>query len=161
MSQSQAIPFSRFVTEHSAAVAGFLRGMVAYHDAEECLQETFLAALRAYDSFDGSNPRAWVLTIARNKAIDSERARGRRPDLLAETEQLLASPPPDEGLDAEIWLEVAALPEKQRVALVLRYGLDLRYREIGAVLACSEAAARRSAHEGISKLRDRRTEMAR
>jgi RNA polymerase sigma factor (sigma-70 family) len=48
---------------------------------------------------------------------------------------------------------VAALPEKQRSALVLRYGLDLAHREIGAVLGCSEAAARRSVHEGIAKLR--------
>ncbi|MGB6424715.1 MAG: sigma factor-like helix-turn-helix DNA-binding protein, partial [Solirubrobacterales bacterium] len=60
------------------------------------------------------------------------------------------------ALDAEVWTEVAALPERQRATLVLRYALDLRYREIGFVLGCSEEAARRNAHEGISKLRQTR-----
>lgn len=151
--RSRSIPFSRFVSEQSPAVAGFLRGMLAHHDAEECLQETFIAALGAYDRFDGANPRAWVLTIARHKAVDSERSRRRRPEPSADTERILAPPPSEDRLDAEIWTEVAALPGKQRASLVLRYGLDLRYRDVGRVLGCSEAAARRSAYEGISKLR--------
>jgi len=148
------LPFSRFFAEQSPAVASFLRGMLGYHEAEECLQETFIAALRAYDRFDGNDPRAWVLAIARRKAIDSHRAGRRRPQPSDEADALAATPDP--GLDAEIWAEVSALPEKQRAALLLRYALDLRYREIGAVLGCSEPAARRSAHEGISKLRNRR-----
>jgi RNA polymerase sigma factor (sigma-70 family) len=156
LNRRSAPPFSRFFSEQSPAVAGFLRGMLGHHDAEECLQETFIAALRAYDRFDGNNPRAWVLAIARHKAIDSRRAGARRPQPSAEAEALVTSRDPDPGLDGEIWAEVSALPEKQRAALVLRYALDLPYREIGAVLGCSEPAARRSAHDGISKLRDRR-----
>ncbi len=153
---SRPLPFSRFFAEQSPAVARFLRGMLGHHEAEECLQETFIAALRAYDRFDGEDPRAWVLAIARRKAIDSHRAGQRRPQPSDEADALAAIADPDPGLDAEIWAEVAALPEKQRAALLLRYALDLRYREIGAVLDCSEPAARRSAHEGISKLRRRR-----
>ena len=154
---AQPIPFQRFVDEQATAVAGFLRGLLGPDDADECLQETFIAALRAYDRFDGRNPRAWVLAIARRKAIDFHRARARRPAPTAETDGL-ADPAPAETLDAAIWTEVAALPDKQRAALVLRYALDLRHREIGAVLGCSEAAARRSVHEGIAKLRRSRVE---
>jgi RNA polymerase sigma factor (sigma-70 family) len=154
---TQPIPFQRFVDEHAAAVAGFLRGMLGPHDAEECLQETFIAALRAYDRFDGRNPRAWVLAIARRKAIDLHRASARRPTPTADADQLAAAPSRDR-LDGAIWAEVEQLPEKQRAALVLRYALDLRHREIGAVLGCSEAAARRSVHEGIAKLRRARLE---
>jgi RNA polymerase sigma factor (sigma-70 family) len=153
---SLPLPFSRFFAEQSPAVAGFLRGMLDHHEAEECLQETFIAALRAYDRFDGENPRAWVLAIARSKAIDGHRAGRRRPQPSDGADQLAATPDPGSGLDSEIWAEVTALPEKQRAALVLRYALDLRYREIGVVLGCSEPAARRSAHEGISKLRQTR-----
>ena len=51
--------------------------MVGYHDAEDCFQETFIAAMRAYDQMDGRHPRAWVMTIARRKAIDHQRARTR------------------------------------------------------------------------------------
>ncbi|MET0127129.1 MAG: sigma factor, partial [Solirubrobacterales bacterium] len=57
---------------------GFLRAMVGPHDAEDAFQETFVAALRAYDRMD--HPRAWVMTIARRKAIDLHRARRRRPE---------------------------------------------------------------------------------
>lgn len=155
---SRQIPFSSFFADHSPAVAGFLRGMLGHHDAEECLQETFISALRAYDRFDGESPRAWVLAIARRKAIDADRARRRRPAPSPETEDVADGGGGGQGraFDAEIWTEVAAMPHRQRATLVLRYALDLRYREIGSVLGCSEEAARRSAHEGISKLRQRR-----
>ena len=97
-----------------------------------------------------------MLAIARRKAIDSSRARARRPQPSEDAEALPAPAATDSGLDGEIWAEVEALPERQRATLVLRYALDLRYREIGAVIGCSEQAARRSAHEGISKLRQSR-----
>lgn len=151
------VPYQRFYREQSPAVARFLTGMLGADDAEECLQETFLAALRAFDRFDGHNPRAWVLAIARRKAIDAHRARARRP--LPVPDAGAAAPTRDpEHFDSAVWADVADLPDKQRAALVLRYALDLRHREIGAVLDCSEAAARRNVHEGIVKLRARYTE---
>lgn len=152
------IPFQRFFEEQAQPVAVFLRGMLGPDDAEECLQETFVAALRAYDRFDGRNPRGWILTIARRKAIDEHRARARRPEPSPALEGALAAAPAEEPLTGEIWQRVSALPPKQRAALVLRFALDLRHREIGAVLDCSEAAARRSVHEGVSKLRTERVE---
>lgn len=152
------VPFQRFFEEQGQTVAAFLRGMLGPDDAEECLQETFIAALRAYDRFDGRNPRGWILAIARRKAIDEHRARARRPDPSPALESTLAAAPHEEPLTGEIWLRVTALPPKQRAALVLRFALDLRHREIGAVLDCSEAAARRSVHEGVSKLRADRVE---
>lgn len=152
-------PYTRFFAEQAPAVARFLGAMLDPDEVEECLQETFLAALTAYDRFDGLKPRAWVLAIARRKAIDAHRARARRPPPVADAGS--DSPAPvsrSERLEDEIWVEVAALPEKQRAALVLRYALDMRHREIGAVLGCSEAAARRSVHEGVGKLRSSRVE---
>ena len=150
------VPFQRFFEEQAPSVARFLTGMLGHHDAEECLQETFIAALGAYDRFDGRHPRAWVLAIARRKAIDAHRSRGRRPRPSAEVEPA-EGPASDPGpLAGEIWAEVAALPDKQRAALVLRYALDMPHREIGAVLDCSEAAARRNVHEGVAKLRSTR-----
>lgn len=151
------VPYQRFYREQSPTVARFLTGMLGPDDAEECLQETFLAALRAFDRFDGRNPRAWVLAIARRKAIDAHRARSRRPLPVPDAGD--AAPASSGDLpDSTIWADVADLPDKQRTALVLRYALDLRHREIGAVLDCSEAAARRNVHEGIVKLRARYTE---
>ena len=54
---------------------------------------------------------------------------------------------------SEIWAAVAALPPSQRAAVVLRFAVDLRYREVGEALGTSEEAARQSVHEGLKKLR--------
>jgi DNA-directed RNA polymerase specialized sigma24 family protein len=53
----------------------------------------------------------------------------------------------------EIWAFVGRLPPKQRGAVFLRFAGGLPYRDIAAVLDCSEQAARRSVHEGIKTLR--------
>lgn len=149
-------PFQALVDEHARAVGGFLRGMLRPADAEDAMQETYLAALRAYPRFDGANPRAWLLTIARRKAIDAARSDARRPALLAEPDAVPSEggAQPGDQLDrGDVWRVVGALPPKQREAVLLRFGADLRYREIAIAMGCSEAAARRSVHEGITKLR--------
>ena len=49
-------------------------------EADDCFQETWIAALRAYPSLRrADNLRAWLLRIAHNKAMDLHRSRGRRP----------------------------------------------------------------------------------
>jgi RNA polymerase sigma factor (sigma-70 family) len=149
-------PFGSLVEAHADAVARFLRGMLGPEDAEDALQETLLAALRAYPRFDGANPRAWLLTIARRKAIDEGRAARRRPGRLAEPDSHPGPPSRSAAFGASgsvLWEAVGRLPAKQRAAVVLRFALDLRYREIGLALDCSEEAARRSVHEAIKSLR--------
>jgi RNA polymerase sigma factor (sigma-70 family) len=152
-SRPTAPPFQALIDAHAGTVAAFLRGMLPAADVDDALQETMLAALGAYTSFDGRNPRAWLLTIARRKAIDEHRARSRRPQALAEPEAVAAAAADCDGYDAELWSRVAALPPKQRAAIVLRFALDLRYREVGDALGCSEAAARRNVHEAVRTLR--------
>jgi RNA polymerase sigma factor (sigma-70 family) len=144
-------PFQNLLDEHAADVMGMLRGAVGRSDAEDCFQETFLAALRAYPKLgDASNLRGWLLTIAHRKAIDHHRANGRRPLPVAEVAEIeVTDPEPDDG----IWSAVGALPPKQRAAVALRYACDLPHTEIAAALGCSPEAARRSLHEGIKRLR--------
>jgi RNA polymerase sigma factor (sigma-70 family) len=145
-------PFQALLDEHAADVMAVLRGAVGRADAEDCFQETFLAALRAYPKLgDDSNLRGWLLTIAHRKAIDHHRSKGRRPIPVAEVEQAAATVelPHDDG----VWSVVGALPPKQRAAVALRYACDLPHAEIAAALGCSPDAARRSLHEGIKRLR--------
>jgi RNA polymerase sigma factor (sigma-70 family) len=146
-----APPFGRLIDEHATVVAAYLRGMLRAADAEDALQETYLAAYRAIDRFDGRNPRAWLLTIARRKAIDLTRAEGRSPGELPDPDEVPGEVPGEDH--REVWAAVAGLPPKQREAVVLRFAADLRYREIAIAMETSEAAARRNVHEGISKLR--------
>jgi DNA-directed RNA polymerase specialized sigma24 family protein len=56
---------------------------------------------------------------------------------------------------SEIWAAVAGLPPGQRAAVVLRFAVDLRYREVGEALGTSEEAARQSVHEALKKLRSK------
>jgi RNA polymerase sigma factor (sigma-70 family) len=143
--------FQALLDDHGDTVMAVLRGAVGRDAAEDCFQETFLAALRAYPKLrDGRNLRGWLLTIAHRKAVDHHRANGRRPLPVAEVaEAATGGPAPDEGL----WSVVAGLPPKQRAAVALRYGCDLPHAEIAAALGCSPEAARRNLHEGIKRLR--------
>jgi len=146
-------PFQALLDRHAADVMAVLRGAVGRVDAEDCFQETFLAALRAYPNLEGgSNLRGWLLTIAHRKAIDHHRANGRRPLPVAEVAEMTEATVEPE-LDEGIWALVRALPPKQRAAVALRYGADLPHAEIAAALGCSPEAARRSLHEGMKKLR--------
>ena len=153
------VPFQRFLEQHSAAVLAFLRATVGPQEAEDCFQETFMAALRNYERLDGANPRAWILTIARRKAIDHHRTRARRPLPRGDLPEP-AAPAPAEP-DGELWAAVAALPPKQRAAVALRYACELPYREVAQAMGTSEEAARRNVHEGLRKLRRALEEVAR
>ena len=146
-------PFQTVLDDHAGAVMAILHGAVGRDGAEDCFQETFLAALRGYPKLkDDRNLRGWLLTIAHRKAIDHHRARGRNPVPVAEVAEVAVEngiPEPDERL----WAAVGALPPKQRAAVALRYGSDLPHNEIGAALGCSPEAARRNLHEGLKRLR--------
>lgn len=147
-------PFQGFIDEHRDAVWRYLLAAVGRQQADDCFQETFLAALRAYPRLrPDSNARAWVLTIASRKAIDAHRARARAPQAAAELPEAAASPAPDPTLASDVWDRVRALPARQRAAVLLRYVGDLPHRDVAAALGCSEQAARRSLHEGLTKLR--------
>ena len=150
-------PFQAFLDEHRSAVLAFLLATVGPVEADDCFQETFLAALRAYpDLRDGRNLRGWVMTIAHRKAIDAVRARARRPVPSDEVPEAAASHARIEGAEnglGDAWRAAAALPPRQRAAIAHRFLADLRYREIGQTLGCSEAAARRSVSDGLATLR--------
>ena len=145
-------PFQRLIDAHGRDVHRLLVGLVGREGADDCYQETWLAALRAYPRLrDAANLRSWILTIAHRKAIDHIRTRRRVPVLAGELPEtgIEAAEPGDEAL----WSHVRGLPDKQRTALVLRYVLDASYPEISAVMKTSEDAARRSVHEGLKRLR--------
>lgn len=148
-------PFQALLDAHGRDVHRFLIASVGPVEADDCYQETWLAALRAYPRVrDASNLKGWILTVAHHKAIDHVRARARRPVPVPDTEPLPpADPPavPDSG--EEVWAEVARLPDKQRTAVTLRYLADAAYPDIAAVMDTSPAAARRNVHEGLKRLR--------
>jgi RNA polymerase sigma factor (sigma-70 family) len=145
-------PFQRLLEQHRVDVYRFLVASVGPQEADDCFQETFLAALRAYPRLrDASNLRGWLFRIATNKAMDHWRSSGRRP-LPVEVVPERAAPERDDGRP-ELWSAVAELPPMQRAAVVHRYVLDLPYVEIAQALGITEEAARANAYEGRRKLR--------
>ncbi len=147
------------MTAHGTAVLRVCRALVGLQDAEDVWQETFLAALRAYPSTEVLNYQAWLVSIARNKAMDHHRTAGRLP--------IPASSPlsgPD-GVDdvahavvsgedaAMVWAALGLLPKKQREAVVYHHLAGLRHAEVAELLGNSEAAARRAAADGMKGLR--------
>ncbi len=149
---SELPPFQTLIDEYAEDVMAVVRGAVGRTDADDCFQETFLSALRAYPKLDDTrNLCGWLITIAHRKAVDHHRARGRRPVPVAEVAEVSIADrePGDDG----IWTAVGALPPKQRAAVTLRFASDLPHAEIAAALGCSPEAARRSLHEGIKRLR--------
>jgi RNA polymerase sigma factor (sigma-70 family) len=151
MMEAVAIPpFERFYGQHAGEVLGYLRRLVGQR-AEDAWQETFLRALRAYDRLEhGRHLRAWVFTIATRVAMDELRASSR--SVLADD---VEAEPVELRRPAFRELEhlTGGLPPKERAAVVLRYGYDLPYDEIGAALGSSEEAARAAASSGVRRLR--------
>ena len=155
-------PFQNLLDAHARDVHRFLIATVGALDADDVYQETWLAALRAYPGLrDASNLRGWLFTIAHRKAIDHVRARARRATPVAEPADLPQAPAAPDGTamaaDDDLWAAVAALPDKQRTAVALRFIADSAYAEIATAMETSEPAARRNVHEGLKRLREERT----
>jgi len=145
-------PFQQLLDAHGRDVHRFLIATVGRGDADDCYQETWLAALRAYPRLtDASNLRSWLFTIAHRKAIDHVRGRRRHAVPVADVPEQPEPVPPNGTPD--IWPHVRTLPPKQRTALALRYLIDAGYPEISSVMGTSEEAARRNVHEALKRLR--------
>ena len=146
-------PFETVVATHGPVVLRVCRAVLGWADAEDAWSETFLAALRAYPGLPGdANVEAWLVRIAHNKAMDATRAAARRavpvPDL---PERPSADGPGQRDLD--LYAALAALPRKQREAVAYHYLAGLPYAEVAAITGGSAEAARKSASDGIARLR--------
>ena len=126
------------------------RGVAAaiVHDrdvAADLVQEAFASAVRRRSRFRGDGPlEAWLWRTVVNAALSHTRRRSA--PVLAES---TAEPPRhDDVRDA-----VAALPERQRIAVFLRYYADLDYRAIGEILGVTDGTARASVHAAQAALR--------
>lgn len=124
--------------------------------ALDVVQEAFARALRRRRSFrrDGSL-EAWLWQIVLNTGRDRRRAR-QREDVLAQVEptvEVFAESP------HELRSSLLALPERQRLAVFLRYYADLSYTEIAEVLGVSPGTVAASLNAAHGALRERLEEV--
>jgi RNA polymerase sigma-70 factor (ECF subfamily) len=154
--------FETLVEAHSAEVFAYLWRLTRSEaDAQDCLQEAFVRAYRAFGRLAaGSNHRAWLYKIATNVALTHLKRSQQTAARSAALDPELAgdSPLPGERLDEAQLLEAVAaavemLPAQQRAALILRKYQEMPYDAVAAALGCSEAAARANVYQAIKKLR--------
>ena len=126
------------------------------HDAEDCLQETFLRALRSKGGPPIRAPRAWLYAVATNTARTHLRRRHRRREqAIDEVEDLPAEDASESVRDQvrAVRRAVERLPGKQQAALVMRRYQGLSYVEIGTALETTPQAARANVYQAMRKLR--------
>jgi RNA polymerase sigma-70 factor (ECF subfamily) len=159
--------FETVIERYSGEIFAYLwRLLHGHEDAEDCLQEVFLRAFKAFDRLDrDANVRAWLYKIATNTAISFRKKRSRleSQELLVDYDLLSPDPSPDDRLE---WKErlmsllaaIDELPDRQRSALMLRKYQALSYPEISEILGCSQEAARANVYQAIKKLKVRYSE---
>ena len=133
------------------------------HDAEEATQDAFLKAWRALPRFRRGAPfRPWLLAIVANEARSRGRSgtrRTRREERAAALEPPSAPVGPEAAVlvrerQAELAAALAALPERDRAVLTLRYLLDLSERETAAALGCRPGTVKSRASRALDRLRE-------
>src|SRR5690349_470202 len=146
--------FQTLVDAHWRDVARLAHALAGPTDGDDVAQQAWAQALAAYPRLRGdSNLRGWLLTITARCATDLHRARARRavtvPDVADAAERTRAAPSaPAADLvahlpDEPLWQAVRALPERQQLALALRYVADLDHAELARRLGTTPAATRR------------------
>ncbi len=156
--------FEAFVALHQAAVFRFLRASTAdAADAEDALQETFVAAWRSSANYRGdAPPRAWILGIARNAARHARRRRAGEPADFVSLDDLgldagWGAEDPEQALSATLRREalqaaLARLPASDREILVLRELEELDGASVAAMLGLTVAAMKSRLHRARLRL---------
>jgi RNA polymerase sigma factor (sigma-70 family) len=136
--------FDQVVLPHLGAAYNLARWLTHNdHDADDVVQEAYLRAYRFFDSFHGSDGRAWLLRIVRNTCYTwLEKNRSHEPTTTFDETQHSGGATvagPDAALLASedrklLWQALAELPEEFREAIVLRELEGMSYREIAAVI---------------------------
>jgi RNA polymerase sigma factor (sigma-70 family) len=154
-------PFQHLVDAHWRDVARLAHALAGPIDGDDVAQQAWTQALAAYPRLRSTtNLRGWLLTITSHCAMDVHRSRGRRAvpaqDIVVMGElsgrALVTGPDrdlPDEGL----WSHVAALPERQRHAVVLKYVVDLDHPSIARTLGTTPTMSRRLVSDALATLR--------
>jgi len=157
-------PFQRLVDDHWRDVARLAQALAGPTDGDDVAQQAWAQALAAYPRLRSDrNLRGWLLTITSRCATDVHRARSRRPLSVADVALVAedrARAPAVPGADVvatlpddPLWEAVRALPERQRIAVALRYVVDLDHAELARQLGTTPAASRRLVSDALAALR--------
>jgi RNA polymerase sigma-70 factor (ECF subfamily) len=162
--------FALLLERHRGPVIRFLYRMVQNQAvAEELAQETFLRVYRARASYEpAAKFTSWLFRIAMHLAVNSLRD-GRveklQESLDEETQLADRNPTIEQKLLSRAKLDevrraIAALPDKQRAAVLMHKYEEMDYKQIARVLNCSESAVKSLLFRAYETMRARLAHMA-
>jgi len=148
------------VREQSPQLYATIRRIVQYHDdANDVLQNTFVKAWLALDTFRGdSKISSWLYRIAVNESLSFLEHQHPAESLSNgeenEITRTLAGDPYFDGDQTQQLLQeaIATLPDKQRVVFNLKYFEDIKYEEMSQMLHTSVGALKASYHLAVKKI---------
>jgi RNA polymerase sigma-70 factor (ECF subfamily) len=168
--------FGVLLEKHRSAVVHFLYRMVQnYAVAEELAQEVFLRVYRARATYEPTAKfTTWLFRIATHLALNAlrdgknERSQERLDDDSSEIPARQVSdrrPSVEQSMVYQAKLDevrraIAALPEKQRAAVLMHKYEEMEYSQIAVVLTCSESAVKSLLFRAYETLRARLAHMA-
>ena len=155
--------FDVLVTRHRRGVYQICYRFVNHHeDAADLTQDAFVRAWRGLASFRGqARFSTWLYRIAVNVSLNKVAARPPATEILdADLLEDRREPRPGEALlarerAAELRAAVAALPPRQRAALVLRTYHDLSHQEVADIVGTSVGAVKANVFHALANLRKR------
>ena len=147
-------PFQALVDEHWRDVARLARALAGPVDGDDVAQRAWEKAFAAYPKLTSArNLRSWLLTITARCATDLHRARKPQSPLDENLPITVDGPDAFEWPDPDLWRAVKELPERQRVAVTLKYVGDLDHHGVAAALDTTPAASRRLVSDALATLR--------
>ena len=152
--------FARIFRDIQPALLRYLRVITA--DPEDVAGETWVQVATGLRRFRGGEQdfRAWLFTIARNRAADAGRSRARHPAApldMTEAAQLLTTPDAaDQALEAvstqAAMALIKSLPPDQAEIILLRVVAGLDTGDVARIVGKTPGAVRVAAHRGLRRL---------
>ena len=125
-----------------------------YTDAEDVLQETMIETVKNTHSYkEGTNPKAWVLAMARHSAIDLVRRRKNHLSLEDSAVESLESEETLGSLAPEIMDLLKKLDEDERQIIILRIYAELPFKDVAKAMDISVFAAQKRYQRALKKLK--------
>jgi RNA polymerase sigma-70 factor (ECF subfamily) len=158
-SPAAALDFASLVRQHQAMVFSIAWHMLRDRAvAEELAQDVFLSLHQHLAELESpEHVQFWLRRVTSNRALDEARRRQRRPMVSLENapEPVALTPEADPLLGTALKKLVAALPEKSRAIVVLRYQEDLNPAEIARILGIPVGTVKSQLQRALALLREK------
>lgn len=150
MGAHETTEFASWVAPHLVQMRRFALRLVGPADADDVVQDALTVAWRRWSTYDAAKgtPGPWLLAVVRDRARSYRRR------------HLRVLPSPENGAtydapaDVDLERAIARLSERQRLAVVLHYLLDLNIADTAVVMGCAPGTVKATLNQARGRLRD-------